>query len=123
MPATWTVWAIGAGFGALAGLMMAMFGAPALMLSVAFLLLACVAARRVAVLSGAFMGIGGTWLVLTVRADLACEAFDAAPNQGCTGFAVEPFLAISAAVLGVGLLLGVLALARPTSPCGSTVSR
>ncbi len=109
---TWLSWAVGLLFGAAAGFMVLVGGAPFLMLSVAFLALAFVAARSLAFLSGAFIGLGGLWVALTVRAQLACDAFDAAPNQGCRGFGVGEFLVISTVILGVGLLLGVIARRR-----------
>lgn len=99
-------------FGAAAGFMVLGGGAPFLALSLALLALAFVVARSLAFLSGAFLGIGALWSALTVRAQLACGAFDVAPNQGCQGYGVGQFLVVSAVVLGVGLLLGVFALRR-----------
>lgn len=87
-------------------------GVPFLALSLAFLALAFAAARSLAFLSGAFLGVGGLWSAVTVRAQLACDAFDAAPNQGCQGFGVGQFLVVSAVVFGAGLLLGVIAWRR-----------
>lgn len=119
----WPSWAVGLSFGAAAGFMVLVGGAPFLTLSVAFLALAFITARSLAFLSGAFIGVGGLWLGLTVRAQLACDAFDAAPNQGCRGHGVGQFLIVSAVVLGVGLLLAVLARRRrvdqATSQAGS----
>lgn len=100
---------MGGAFGAIAGFMVLVFGAPALALAVVTLLLAFAVARSLALLSGAFVGVGGTWLALSVRAQLACDAFDAAPNQGCQGFNVEPFLFVSTGVLLVGLAAGAIA--------------
>jgi hypothetical protein len=105
-------WAIGAVLGAAAGFMTLVGGAPLLVVSLAGLALAFVAARSLALLSGAFMGVGGTWLALTVRAELACEAFNAQPNQGCQASGAEPFLVVSATVLAIGLLIGALAWRR-----------
>jgi hypothetical protein len=96
-------------------------GTPFLALSFAFLALAFVATRSLAFLSGAFIGIGGLWSALTVRAQLACDAFDAAPNQGCQGSGVGQFLVVSAVVLGVGILLGVLAWRRHAGQARSQV--
>ncbi len=109
---SWPSWGVGIVFGAAAGFMILVGGAPFMVLSVAFLTLAFVAARSLAFLSGAFLGVGGLWLALTVRAQLACDAFDAGANQGCQGFGVGQFLVVSAVVLGLGLLLGVLARRR-----------
>lgn len=119
----WPSWGVGLVFGAAAGFMVLVGGAPLLALSLAFLALAFVAARSLAFLSGAFLGVGGLWFALTVRAQLACDAFDAAPNQGCQGFGVGQFLIVGAVVFGLGLLLGVLAWRRRAahvrSPSGS----
>lgn len=108
----WPSWGVGLVFGAAAGFMVLLGGAPFLALSVAFLALAFVAARSLAFLSGAFLGVGGLWFALTVRAQLACDAFDAAPNQGCQGFGVGQFLIVGAVVVGLGLLVGIVAWRR-----------
>lgn len=115
----WPSWLVGLVFGAAAGIMVLLGGAPFLFLSLAFLALAFVAARSLAFLSGAFAGLGGTSLALTVRAQLICDAFNAAPNQGCTGYGVAPFLALSAAILIVGALLGLGAWRRRSSQTSS----
>jgi hypothetical protein len=106
---TWQRWLIGLAIGAAAGLAIAVFGAPLLVLSLASLALALVADRSVVLLSGALVGTGGLWLALLVRAQLACDAFDAAPNQGCDAPDVGPLYLASAIVLGLGLICGALA--------------
>ena len=112
---TWPRWLIGLAFGAAAGLAIAVFGAPLLMLSLALLGLAFVALRSVGLLSGALVGTGALWIALLVRAQLACTAFDAAPSQGCEAPDVGPFYLASAIVFGIGLLLGAVARRqRPT---------
>jgi hypothetical protein len=112
---SWWTWAAGAAFGAMAGITIAVFGAPALALFVAALGVASVARRTVALASGAFIGVGATWLTLLVRAQLACDAFDAAPSQGCQASGVEPFVVVSAIVLAIGVLLGAAAWRRRTA--------
>lgn len=109
---SWPSWGIGLVFGAAAAFMVLLGGAPFLALSLALLALAFVAARSLAFVSGAFLGVGGLWFALTVRAQLACDAFNAAPNQGCEGFGVAQFLVVCAVVSGVGLVLGLLAWGR-----------
>jgi hypothetical protein len=104
---SWPSWLIGLLFGVAAGMMVLLGGGPFFFLSVAFLALAFVAARSLAYLSGAFVGLGGSWLALTVRAQLLCDAFNAAPNQGCTGYGVGQFIALSAGIVVVGVLLGL----------------
>lgn len=105
-------WLIGLVLGAATGFMTLLGGAPFLFLSLAFLAVAFAAARSLALLSGAFTGVGAAWLILTARAQLACEAFDRAPNQGCTGYGVGPFLGVAAVILIGGLLLGASAIWR-----------
>lgn len=108
----WASWGVGVVFGAAAGFMVIVGGAPFLALSLAFLALAFVAARSLAFLSGAFLGVGGLWSALTVRAQLACDAFDGEVNRGCQGFGVGQFLVVSAVVFGIGLVLGAIAWRR-----------
>jgi hypothetical protein len=93
-------------------------GSAFLVLAVAFVALAFVAARSLALLSGMFIGVGAAWFALLLRAQLACDAFDAAPNQGCQGFGVIEFLWVSALVLRVGLAIGALAWRRRTRQAG-----
>ncbi len=91
-------WTIGAVFGVATGFMVLVGGPPLLLISLAGLALAFVAARSLALLSGAFVGVGGTWLALTVRAK--------------QGFGGEPFLVVSTIVLAAGLVIGALAWRR-----------
>ncbi|MEO8245885.1 MAG: hypothetical protein ABI622_02080 [Chloroflexota bacterium] len=105
---SWPSWGVGLVFGTAAGFMIIGGGAPFLALSLAVLALAFVAARSLAFLSGAFLGLGGLWFGLTVRAQLACEA-----DRTCLGSeGVGQFLALSAVVFGIGLLLSVIAWRR-----------
>lgn len=82
-----TSWLIGLVFGASAGIMVLLGGGPFLFLSVAFLALAFVAARSLAFLSGAFVGLGGGWLTLIVRAQLLCDAFNAPRTKAARAMA------------------------------------
>lgn len=109
---TWPHWAVGLAFGGVVGFPIASFGLGLLVVSVSLVALAFMAARSLAFLSGAVTGIGGIWLALLIRAQLACDAFDAAPNQGCQSSGIEPFAVLSVTVLGIGLLLGGLAWRR-----------
>ncbi len=108
------LWVAGLFLGAAVGLPVASFGLPAVTIGAVLVALASGAARSLAMLAGAVTGVGGIWLALLVRAQLSCDAFDAAPQQGCQGFGVEPFATLSAAVLGAGVLLGALAWRRTT---------
>jgi hypothetical protein len=120
---SWPSWLIGLVFGVAAGILVLLGGGPFFFLSVAFLALAFAAARSLAFLSGAFVGLGGTWLALTVRAQLACDAFNAAPNQGCSGYGVGPFIALSAGIFAVGLLLALGAWRRRAGRASSQTGR
>ena len=108
----WPFWVIGLVLGAMVGLPAASFGFPLLIMSVAFVALGFMATRSLAFLSGAVTGIGGMWLALLIRAQLACDAFDAGPNQGCQSSGVEPWVILSVFVLGIGLVLGGVAWRR-----------
>jgi hypothetical protein len=68
------------------------------------------AQRHVAGGAGLFIGIGATMVVLLFRAQLACEAFDAVPNQGCESPDLTPWLTIGGALLVAGVILSALAL-------------
>ena len=65
---------------------------------------------RVAGSSGLLIGIGAATVVLLVRAQLACEAFDAAPNQGCVAPDLAPWLTIGGGLLVAGMILSAVAL-------------
>jgi hypothetical protein len=120
---SWPSWLIGLAIGVLAGILILLGGGPFLFLSVAILALAFRVVRGLAYLSGAFVGLGATWLALTVRAQLACDAFNAAPNQGCRGFGVGPFLTLSAGILVVGVILGLGAWRRRAGQASSQTGR
>ena len=109
---TWQSWVIGFVFGAFAGLVVLLGGALISAPAIALVGLAFVAARTLGYVSGVLVGFGGLWIAFTLRAQIACDTFDAGPNQGCQGFGVGGFLMISAIVLGLGLLIGVVAWRR-----------
>ena len=118
----WLYWVVGLVLGAVVGVPVASFGMPALVLGIGSVALAFLAARRLAFLSGAATGVGGIWLAILVREQLACDAFDAAPNQGCESSGTEPWVVLSVVVLGIGLVLGGVAWRRQRE-AGGRVSR
>ncbi len=63
------------------------------------------ARRRRAGGSGLLIGIGATIIVLLTRAQLECEAFDAAPYQSCSGPDLTPIFVVSGALVALGLVL------------------
>ena len=101
-----SLWLIGAINGVVAGVAMIIFGAPALLSTLALLVIAFAVARSLALLSGVFVAVGATWTALATRAELACREFDRLPNAGCEGPDLVPFLSVAAGVAAVGLLLG-----------------
>lgn len=109
---SWPSWGVGLALGAAAGYLVLLGGLLFLALGAACLALAFVVARSAAFLSGALLGMGGLWSALMARAQLACDAFDAAPGQGCQAFGVGQFLLVAAVVVSAGLLLGALAWRR-----------
>jgi cytochrome bd-type quinol oxidase subunit 2 len=62
--------------------------------------------------SGLLVGLGATIVVLLIRAQLACEAFDAVPTQGCQSPDVMLFLALGAGLAAAGVLIAAVAVAR-----------
>jgi hypothetical protein len=68
------------------------------------------ARRRRAGGSGLLIGIGATIIVLLTRAQLECEAVDAAPNQGCNGPDLTPFFVVSGVLVALGLVLAAAGL-------------
>lgn len=110
-----TIWLAGGAFGAVAGIAVLTFGAPMLYLSLVLFVMAFVISRSVALLSGALVAIGFTWLALAIRASIACEEFDRLPNAGCVAPDLTPFLLTAAGIAAVGVLLGWIAVRRRRS--------
>jgi hypothetical protein len=105
----WANWLIGVVIGVALAVPTLVFGAPAVLLSLAFVTLAILLLRSLAFLSGALTAVGVTWIVLLLRAQLACEAFDRLPNAGCEPPDLRPFVAVALGVLGIGIALGAVA--------------
>lgn len=64
--------------------------------------------------SGLLIGVGASWLGVLVRAIVACDRFDAAPNQACASPDMTPWIIVCVGFLvaGVGLLIVGLRRAR-----------
>ncbi len=105
MAERWGQWIIGLPFGALTTVAFVVGGVPLLVVAMALLGVASTVSRSFAVLSGGLIAAGATYAALLVRADLACRAFDAGPNQACEPSDLAPYLAQA----GVAILLGVAA--------------
>jgi len=110
----WPSWVFGLGVGIACGFAVALGGALLLFLGVVVLALGFVARGSLAFLSGGFIGLGGLWLALTIRAQAICQA-PSDPAVSCTTTNVAPFLAISAGVAFAGVLTGLAAWRRSAS--------
>jgi hypothetical protein len=105
MAERWRQWIVGLLFGALITVAFMLGGVRLLVVSVGLLGVASAVSRSFAVVSGGLIGAGAIYAALMVRADLACRAFDAGPNQACEPSDLAPYLAQA----GVAVLLGVAA--------------
>jgi hypothetical protein len=65
---------------------------------------------RAAAIGGLLSGLGACWLVILGRVAITCRATGDEP--GCHAPGIEPWLAISAGVLAIGIALTTFAAAR-----------
>ena len=107
----WRGWLFGFGVGVVTGFAAALGGALLLLLAVVVLALGFMARGSYAFLSGGFIGLGGLWVALTLRAQLACQS-PSDPAVTCVATDVGPFLAVSAGVALVGVLIALAAWRR-----------
>jgi hypothetical protein len=107
------MWLAGGAFGAVFAVVGLSFGTPVLYLALVLFAFGFLVSRSVALLSGAFLAAGVTWLALAMRASIACEEFDRLPNAGCTAPDLTPFLLTAAGMGALGVLLGWIAFRRP----------
>jgi hypothetical protein len=63
-----------------------------------------------AAIGGLLTGIGACWLVLLGRVAITCQA--TGDELGCHAPGIEPWLAVGAGVLAIGLALTIVAFAR-----------
>ena len=70
---------------------------------------------RLAGASGLLLGIGAIILTLLAQAQIACEAFDAAPNQGCEAPDITSYVVLAGGLTVAGVLGSVVALRRRAS--------
>jgi hypothetical protein len=71
---------------------------------------------RVAGVSGLLVGIGAIVAVLLIRAQLACEAFNATPTLGCEAPDITPYLALAGGLLAAGVVLSAVAIVDARHP-------
>ncbi len=109
-------WLAGVVIGVAAGVLTLTFPTLGWLIALAFLLGLIRAAPRLPAVGGLFLGLGTTWLVLLVRSNLECQAFDAAPGQECVALDIGPWLAFAGVLLAIGVISTALALIRGKRP-------
>ena len=65
--------------------------------------------------SGLLVGTGAMMLAVLIQAQMACQAFDAAPDQGCEAPDVTSYVVAAGGLLVAGLLGSVVAVRRRPS--------
>jgi hypothetical protein len=86
-------------FPTLGWLILALFAVPA-----------AIVESRAAAIGGLLAGLGACWLVILGRVAITCRASGEEP--GCQAPGIEPWLALSAVVLTIGIALTIYASAR-----------
>ncbi len=109
-------WLAGVVVGVAAGVLTLTFPTLGWLVVLAFLLGLIRAAPRLPAVGGLFFGLGTAWLVVLVRSNLECQAFDAAPGQECGSPDIGVWLAAGAVLLAIGILATVVAVSRARSP-------
>lgn len=105
-------WLAGVVVGVAAGVLTLTFPTFGWLIVLAFLLGLIRASPRLPAVGGLFFGLGTAWLVLLVRSNLKCQAFDAAPGQECGSPDIGVWLAVGGVLLGIGVVSTVVALIR-----------
>ncbi len=109
-------WLAGVVVGVATGFLTLTFPTLGWLLVLAFLLGLIRAAPRLPAVGGLFVGLGTAWLVLLVRSNLDCRAFDAAAGQECASPDIGPWLAFAGGLLAIGVVATGLALIRGKRP-------
>lgn len=105
---------LGGLLGAVAALAIS-FGIPGLTVAFAGLALFVAATRSLMALSGVLTGVGSAWLLLGGSTYVSCvSGTSCEPGDGFL-----PFLFIAGVIATVGMVVGVIALARPHPDGGS----
>jgi hypothetical protein len=77
---------------------------------VVFAVLALIVGPRVAAIGGLFTGLGAVWLALLGRVAVECRAPDG--EIGCHAPGIEPWLAVGAGMLAIGVVLTIATVVR-----------
>lgn len=102
-------WLAGVLAGVAAGVLTLTFPTLGWLIVLAFLLGLIRAAPRLPAVGGLFFGLGTAWLVLLVRSNLDCQAFDAAPGRECGSPDIGGWLAFAGVWLAIGVLSTMVA--------------
>ena len=100
-------WIAGLAVGAAGGFLALELPTIGYLLLVLFAIPAAVVGPRAAAIGGLLTGAGAIWLILLGRVALECRAPDG--EIGCQAPGIEPWLAASAGMLAVGIVLTILA--------------
>jgi hypothetical protein len=103
----WRGWLAGLVVGVTAGFATLELPTLGWLLAVAFAISAALVGPRVAAIGGLLTGLGAIWFVLLGRVALTCQA--TGDELGCHAPGIEPWLAVGAAMLAVGLALTLVA--------------
>lgn len=103
----WRNWGLGVLYGGVIGVAVLVFGTPAAVISVLIAVAGTAVTRSLAFPSGIFAGIGITWMLLALRATLACDAMNRSANSGCVAPDLTGLVVVAVVAVGLGLLIGI----------------
>jgi hypothetical protein len=103
-------WIAGLVVGVAGGFLALEFPTLGWLILVLFAIPAAVVGPRAAAIGGLLTGFGACWLVLLGRVAITCQA--TGDELGCHAPGIEPWLAVGAGVLAIGLALTIVAFAR-----------
>jgi hypothetical protein len=102
------------GLGVPAGFLLLEFPTAGLAIFAAAGVVVIMKGRAIAGISGLLVGTGGTWFALFARIKLTCT-WDPATGMGCVAPGIDGYLAISVAILAIGLGASLFARHRTRS--------
>jgi hypothetical protein len=103
-------WIAGLGVGVAGGFLALEFPTLGWLILVLFAIPAAIIGPRTAAIGGLLSGLGACWLVILGRVAVTCRATGEEP--GCQAPGIEPWLAVSAGALTIGIAMTIFAVAR-----------
>jgi hypothetical protein len=103
-----TVWLAALSIGVLAGILGLILPVAGLGLGVAATLLVLLRGPRLVGLGGVWLGFGGLWSALLIRAGIEC-ATGPAPSDGCSSPMFQAYLVVGLLMAVLGLVVSVVA--------------